>query len=96
MAQSSYAILSFGISGAKDEALPSDNVFRVTSTQAHYNTLESYSGNQGNNNAFGSGNISIEVYSGTDTGARNRCTQSVIGAGEAGIIRIPERYLVKN
>ena len=65
-------------------------------TRAYYNTLGSYSGNQGNDNAIGSNNISIEVHSGTDTGARNQCAQNVIGAGGAGIIRILERYLIRN
>jgi len=57
-----------------------------------------YSGNQGNDNVFGSNNIdiSVEVNSGTDSGARNRPPLSVFGVGEAGIIRTPESYLVKN
>ena len=92
-----YATLSFKISGAKDEAHPTDNLFRVT--RAHYNTLGNYNGNQGNDNTFGSNNIGISVEvknSGTDSGAQNRPPRSVFVVGEAGIIRTPESYLVKN
>jgi len=91
-----YATLSFKISVAKDEAHPTDNLFRVT--RAHYNTLGNYSGNQGNDNAIGSNNIgiSVQVNGGTNSGAQNRPPRSVSVVGEAGIIRTPESYLVKN
>lgn len=75
---------------------PTNKLFRVT--RAHYNTLGNYSENQGNDNTFGSNNIgiSVQVNSGTDSGAQNRPPRSVFVVGEAGIIRTPESYLVKN
>ena len=87
-----YATLSFKISGAKDETHLSDNLFR--GPQAQSDILGNYNENTGNNNTFGSFNTTIVLPSATDSGVRNR--RSVFVAGEAGIIRIPERYLATN
>ena len=89
-----YATLSFRISGAKDETHLSDNLFRVTQTQS--DILGCCSGNKGDNNTYDSYNNKFEFVlpSTTDFVVRNQ--GGVFGAGEAGIIRIPERCPAKN
>jgi len=92
-----YAALSFKISGAKDETRHSDNLFR--GPEAHNNTRGNNSGNTGNNNTHGSFNNinkivlpSVTHFEVPHQGSA-RCAP---GAGEAGIIRISERFLAKN
>lgn len=89
-----YATLSFRLSGAKDKTHISDNLFRVTQTQS--DILGCCSGNKGDNNTYDSYNNKFEFVlpSRTDFVVRNQ--GGVSGAGEAGIIRIPERYSAKS
>lgn len=89
-----YATLSSRTSGAKDETHISDNLFRVTQTQS--NILGRFSGNKGDNNTYDSfkNEFKFVLPSMTDFAVRNQ--DGAYGAGEAGIIRTPEIYLVEN
>lgn len=86
-----YTTLSFRTSGAKDETHLSDNLFRVTQTQS--NILGCYSANKGDNNTYDSYRNEFNFML-PDFVVRNQ--DGAYGAGEAGIIRTPKRYLVEN
>jgi len=79
---------------ANNETHPSDSLFTVIQTQS--DIPGEYSGNNGNNSAYGSYNNKVEIVlpSGAGSGAQNQGLPP--GAGEAGIIRIPRRYRAKN
>ena len=72
----------------------SDNLF--SATQAQSNIPGSWSGNTGDRNTHGSfNNINTFMLPAvTDFGVRNQ--GNISGGGEAGIIKIPGRYLAKN
>jgi len=87
-----YATLSFKISGAGDKTRSSDTHFSIAQSQS--NIHGTCSGNTGNSSAYGSYNTTFVLPGVADFGVRNH--GSLFGVGEAGIIRIPERFLAKN
>ena len=87
-----YATLSLKTPGVNNENHSSDNLLMIPQTQS--NIPGSYSGNKGDGNAYCSYNTTYVLASGTDCGVRNQ--SSVPIAREAGIIRVPERFLAKS